>query len=254
MDLIADIGNTRTHLGLFDGEHLVGRVDVAHDCSFGERNEVFGLLLEGQEAPERFALGTVNGPAKEALEAWVRMRLDLDSWVLRESAPDPLPMKVDAPETVGADRVANAYWATQKYPGEPVVVVDLGTAITFDVVDAEGAFVGGLIAAGIGTCGRALNLLTDKLPRVTLREALDRAPTAMGQTTEACLEGGLFWAAVGLVESGCAQVARELGAAPRIFATGGDAPLVGPHCPSVQDVLPNLTLEGVWLALEAAQA
>ena len=74
----------------------------------------------------------------------------------------------------------------------------------------------------------------------------------IGRTTEACLEGGLFWAAVGLVESGVAQATRELDATPRVFATGGDAPLIGPHCPTVQDVLPNLTLQGLQLALSAA--
>ncbi len=253
MDLIADIGNTRTHLGLFDGDRLMTRADVAHDCSFAERHQAFETLLAAGTAPRRFALGTVNGPAKQTLEAWVRTRLGLDSWVLCRSAPDPLPLEVEAPESLGADRVANAFWAVKTYPGEPVIVVDLGTAITFDIVSAEGAFVGGLIAAGVTTCARALNLLTDKLPRVAVHGQVDTPPAAVGKTTHASVEGGLFWAAVGLIESGCAQAAKELGAKPRIFATGGDAPLIAPHCSSVEAVLDDMTLRGVRLALIKAQ-
>lgn len=253
MDLIADIGNTRTHLGLFDGDRLVTRVDVAHDCSFAERHHTFEALLAAGDAPKRFALCTVNGPAKQTLEAWVRTRLGLESWVLRRSSPDPLPIQVEAPGSVGADRVANAFWAVKTCPGEPVIVVDLGTAITFDVVSAEGAFVGGAIAAGITTCARALNDLTDELPRIDVPRQVEVPPSVIAKTTPECLQGGLFWAAVGLIESGCAHAAKELGGKPRVFATGGDAPLIAPHCPSVEAVLEDLTLLGVRLALIEAQ-
>jgi type III pantothenate kinase len=249
VDLIADIGNTRAHLALYDGATLVARCDVPH-VDENER-EQFDALVEGQEAPTRFAMASVNGPARARVEAWAGDVFGLTPLVLLETLPDPSPFPIDVSTGVGADRIANAIWALKTYPGETVVVVNLGTAITFNVMSAQGAFLGGAIAAGLRTSARALELVTDQLPQVTF-ERDDWPPPALGQTTIDCIEGGLVWGAVGLIEIGCKRIAKELGTSVRVFATGGDAERVAPLCPVVEGVVPQATLEGVRLALEAS--
>jgi type III pantothenate kinase len=251
VDLIADIGNTRAHLALFEGERLLSRTDVPHADPPAERQRAYAAFAEGHPAPGRFAIGSVNRRGRGTLEDWVRARFGLDPWILRQNLPDPLPLDVDAPEQVGPDRIANAFWAARTYPGRAVVVIDMGTAITFDVVSSQGVFVGGVIAAGLGTQSRALAHGTDRLPEVGLEPGAP--PTALGRTTAQCLAGGLFFGAVGLVEATCASIARELGEAPTVVATGGDAPLIAPHCPIVSAVEPEATLRGIHLALEALE-
>jgi type III pantothenate kinase len=250
MDLIVDIGNSRAHLALYRGATLVGRCDVPHGDP--DTHEQFDQLLLGQDAPTRFAMASVNAPGRAGVEAWAKARLGIAPRVLLETLPDPSPFPVDVSTGVGADRVANAIWALNAYPGETVVVVNLGTAITFNVMSAEGAFLGGAIAAGLRTSARALKLLTDQLPEVTF-ERDDWPPPALGQTTLDCIEGGLVWSAVGLVEVGCKRLAEELGTPIRVVATGGDAERIAPLCPVVERVIPEATLEGVRLALVAAE-
>ncbi len=250
MDLIADIGNSRAHLALYRGPTLVARCDVPHADT--NTHEQFDALLVGQETPTRFAMASVNAPGRAGVEQWAKARLGLTPRVLLETLPDPSPFPADVKTGVGADRIANAIWALHAYPGETVLVVNLGTAITFNVMSAEGAFVGGLIAAGLRTSARALELLTDKLPQVTF-ERDDWPPPALGQTTLDCIEGGLVWSAVGLIEIGCKRLTEELGTGIRVVATGGDAERVAPLCPTVERVVPEATLEGVRLALVAAE-
>ncbi|RMG07482.1 MAG: type III pantothenate kinase [Planctomycetota bacterium] len=251
MDLVADVGNTRAHLALFEGERLLARADVPHRLAPPDRQRAFAALLEGRPAPRRFALGSVNRRGRGLLEDWVRASFGLEPWILRQTLPDPLPLDVDAPEQVGADRVANATWAAHAHPGVDVVVIDLGTAITFDVVSRAGVFLGGAIAPGLGAAARALARGAELLPEVNLRD--DERPPALGKTTEQCLRSGLFYGSVGLIEATLARLREELGARPRAVATGGDAPRVAPHCPSVDEVVPDVTLRGLHRALEVCE-
>lgn len=248
-DLIADVGNTRAHLALFEGPELRAAASVAHGDAMRSGWDRF--LEEHSARPARFALATVQAEVGEALRAWSRERWSLEPLVLGANLAHTLPLEVERPEQVGADRIANGLWAARTHPGRAVVVIDLGTAVTFDVVASSGAFRGGIIAAGMGTCARALADRTSKLPHVTLHAARedDWPPSVLGRTTEACLEGGLLWGAVGLVNTVCARIAVELGEEPLVVATGGDAEVVAPHCPGVDRVVPRLTLHGVRIAL-----
>ena len=123
------------------------------------------------------------------------------------------------------------------------------TPVTVTVVNYNGAaFLGGAIACGLRLAAGALAAGTDLLP---LGELGEEPSPALGKTTEACLAAGLWWGAIGLVEATCARIAAELGEAPRVVATGGDAPRIAPHCACVDAVVPDVTLLGVAYALDA---
>ncbi len=248
MDLVADVGNTRVHLALFEGATLRAQVAIPHDDLESARRD-WDAALAQLPRPERVALVHVAPRAAEAFAEWTRRTLGRPPRVFGEDLPCPIPVEVEAPEEVGPDRLANAVWAARTHPGRPAVVVDLGTAITFDVVSAAGAFVGGLIAPGVRLGARALAQGTARLPLVAPG---DGPPPVLGKRTRAAIEGGLVWGAVGLVETACARIAAALGAEPaalQVTATGGDADLIAPHCRAVDAVVPAVTLEGVRLAL-----
>ncbi|MDC3379466.1 type III pantothenate kinase [Planctomycetota bacterium] len=240
MDLIIDVGNTRAHLALFEGDQQVAAEAVPH----GEAMRAGWAAFLGEHAPTRAAVVDVNPPVRLALVAWLAER-GLRAKVLGHDLPVAIPLQVAEPEKVGGDRIANALWARQAYPGQTVAVFDLGTAVTLDVVSSEGAFVGGSIAPGLRTAAWSLNARTAALPEV--RPAAD-AP-AIGVTTEGCIASGLLWGAVGLVRALYEQASHELGADPVAVATGGDAALVSPHCPFLSAVVPDLTLQGLRIAL-----
>ncbi len=248
MDLIADVGNTRVHLALFDGEALALHRAVAGGEPAALRRGLDAALAAAPR-PARVALVHVAPRPAEVFAAWARERFGLEARVLGADLPVPIPLEVAAPQEVGPDRLANATWAARTYPGRAAVVVDAGTAITFDVVDARGAFVGGLIAPGLRLGARALASGTARLPEV---EPLAEPPPVLGGRTREAIEGGLLWGAIGLITEATARIAAALGEAPEVVATGGDAARLAPHCPAVRAVVPTLTLEGVRFALQEA--
>jgi type III pantothenate kinase len=244
VDLLADVGNSRVHLAAFDGGELVRTLATPHDAP---AEQAWDAFWPG-EAPTRLAAVSVRGSRLDALGAWTERRFGRRPRLLGDDLPAGLPLQVDRPEQVGLDRVANGLWAVSRYPGRDVVVVDLGTAVTFDVVSAAGAFVGGSIAPGLATGAWALHERTrGRLPQV---DVLD-APPALGLDTEGCLRAGLFYGLVGLVQATCAQLEAELGVSLHVAATGGDAERVAAACPRVDEVVPHATLLGLLRALDA---
>ncbi|MGE0712324.1 MAG: type III pantothenate kinase [Planctomycetota bacterium] len=246
VDLVADVGNLRTKLALFQGDDLLGQASVEH----GQDLRAAAARLCAGFTPRRAAACQVRPGPFEDLRAWCREVLHLELRALGADLPCPIPVEVPAPERVGADRLANAVWAARSYPQRALVVVDLGTAITFDVVSSAGAFVGGAIAAGLRMRAAALHQRTALLPEVALEG--EAAPPALGTSTEEALRAGLFWGTVGLIDAVCLRLARELEEDPLVVATGGDAKLFAPHCPCIARVVPDLTLRGVHAALLAA--
>jgi len=246
-DLIADVGNTRAHLAWVEAGRVEAR--AALETADRARARAAWETFLGARRPARVAYATVAAAAGAAFAAWAAEATGVAAVSLgTPGLPYPLPLDVAQPERVGPDRVANATWAVRAHPRQAVVVVDLGTAITFDVVSARGAFLGGAIACGLRLAAGALAAGTDLLP---LGELGEEPSPALGKTTEACLAAGLWWGAIGLVEATCARIAAELGEAPRVVATGGDAPQVAPHCACVDAVVPDVTLLGVAYALDA---
>lgn len=240
MDLVADIGNTRCKLGAFEAGRLVAKSAAARTPADWD------AFVEGLAVPPtRVAVSSVNPGAKAPFVEWVRARLGLEPRVLGVDLAVRLPLDVEAPDKVGTDRLANALWAARRNPGRAVVVVDFGTAISMAVVDSKGTFRGGAIAPGVSTQARALSEHTAQLPLV----AVGRAPVAIGRSTAACIEAGIFYGAVGLVDAIAERMDAILGEKALVVATGGDAELVASGSRRIERVVPDLTLEGVALAL-----
>lgn len=247
MDLVADLGNTRAHVALASREGVVDRVDVPNDDP-GALGPALDALVARHGAPRRAALVAVSPRLRAPLEAWLAAR-GLAAAALGEALPVPIPLEVARPEQVGPDRLADAVWAARTHPGRAVLVVDLGTAITLNVVSPAGAFLGGAIGPGLRTQARALNERTARLPWVD--PPLGEGDALIGGDTVACIRAALRWGAVGLIQTYAEQVERALGARPLVVATGGDAAAVAASCPRIEQVVPDLTLRGVHLALVA---
>jgi type III pantothenate kinase len=152
---------------------------------------------------------------------------------------------VDRPEEVGADRLVNTVAAHDRFKG-PLVVVDFGTATTFDVVDQDGNYCGGVIAPGINLSLTALHMAAAKLPSVTIQ----RTVQVIGKHTVACMQSGLFWGYIGLVEGLVTRIKQEFGAPMAVVATGGLAPLFNGATAVIEHTDPNLTLWGLRLIYE----
>ena len=149
---------------------------------------------------------------------------------------------VDRPEEVGADRLVNTVAAHDRYKG-PLIVVDFGTATTFDVVDGDGNYRGGVIAPGINLSLQALAMAAAKLPSVPIA----RTERVIGTSTVACMQSGIFWGYVGLVEGLVERIKREFGASMDVVSTGGLAPLFDGVTPIIDHIDPDLTLWGLLL-------
>ncbi|HEV2551532.1 MAG TPA: type III pantothenate kinase [Stellaceae bacterium] len=149
---------------------------------------------------------------------------------------------VERPEEVGADRLLNAVAAHDRYKG-PLVVVDFGTSTNFDVVDKDGNFCGGVIAPGVNLSMTALHMAAAKLPSVRVR----RIERVIGKNTVACMQSGLFWGYVGLIEGLVARIKREFGSPMRVIVTGGLAPLFEGAIEGIDHTDPDLTLWGLRL-------
>jgi type III pantothenate kinase len=153
-------------------------------------------------------------------------------------------VKIDLPqpEQVGADRIVNAV-AVQGTYDLPAVVIDFGTATTFDVIDGQGTYLGGTIAPGIHLSMEALSRATAKLPKVSVQ----KAERAIAKSTDEAIQSGLFWGYCGLIEKILGQITKELGAVPSVIATGGLAPLFADHIKEIDTVDEMLTLRGLLM-------
>lgn len=221
---VADVGNTRAHAAAFRGGRLIVRPSVPTAAI---------ARLPRTEGPA--AAACVVPSAETALRRrWPRVRF------LGRDFPPAVTVRVPNPRGVGADRLANAAaaWARCR---RAAVVVDAGSAVTYDVVSSRGAFVGGAIAPGLGLWSAALHRHCALLPLVRPR----RTPRALGRTTVANIEAGLWWGMRGAIETTVRRIARELGGRPRIIGTGGDAAL---FADLFDELAPTLTLEGVAIS------
>lgn len=161
-------------------------------------------------------------------------------WVRTGEAAMQLETLVDKPEEVGADRLVNAI-AVNKHYKPPAVVLDFGTATTFDVIDANGCYLGGVIAPGPNLSLNALHSAAAKLPKVSIR----KPPGIIGRNTVHAMEAGMYWGYVGLIEGTISRIAHQLDTAPRVIATGGLARIFESDLPSLTHIDDDLTLKGL---------
>jgi len=251
MLLTIDIGNTNITLGLYQGIELGPRWRLAtvHDRMPDEYGLQFiGLLQHTGYTPENvrgICLASVVPPLTGKIREACWQYLHLEPFVVDAGVKTGVRIRYDDPKAVGADRIVDAA-AVQKLYGGPACVVDFGTATTFDAISAEGEYLGGAIAPGIGIAADALFLRTAKLPRVELQ----RPPFAIGRNTVHSMQSGLLFGYVSLVEGMVRRFRSELGSEMKVIATGGLAELVARETDVIQIIAPWLTLDGLRLVWE----
>jgi type III pantothenate kinase len=254
MLLTIDIGNTNITIGLYEGETLGPRWRLAtdHERMPDEYGlQVLGLLNHAGCSPadlHGISLASVVPPLTGRMVEACCTYLGQNPLVLDTGVRTGVRIRYEDPRAVGADRIADAA-AVQRLYGGPACVVDFGTATTFDAIDAEGDYLGGAIAPGIGIAAEALFLRTAKLPRVDLK----RPPAAIGRNTTHAMQSGLLFGYVSLVEGMVARFRKELGAGMKVIATGGLAEIVARETDVIQIIAPWLTLDGLRFIWELNQ-
>jgi type III pantothenate kinase len=243
-----DIGNTNIVMGLYQEETLVAHWRVATDHN-RMADEYAMLILDLFERAGHdpatvggIVLTSVVPPLTATFEKLCHRYFASQPLVVDDSVRTGVQVLLDNPSEVGGDRVVNAVAAYHRYGG-PACVVDLGTATTFDAISAEGHYLGGAIAPGIGIAAEALFRHTARLPRIEL----SRPPAAIGKNTVHAMQSGLLFGYVGLVEGLVARLRQELGPGTKVIATGGLASLIAAETPVIDAVDPWLTLEGLRL-------
>jgi type III pantothenate kinase len=253
MILVFDVGNTETTVGLFDGDRLVHHWRIVTEVSRtpDEIDLQLRALLGARNVPIGAVHGTAIGSVVPALTAPLGEACQglFGQASVTIDARSPLPIRLDViePLTVGADRIVNTLAASRLYARD-TIVVDLGTATTFDCITADAVFLGGVIAPGMRTSAETLIRRTSKLPATEL-QAPERA---IGRRTEDCIRAGVVFGTADAVDGIVRRIKREWPTprTPLVVATGGLAPMIHPHCSEVERVEPDLTLVGLRMAYE----
>jgi type III pantothenate kinase len=247
MILLFDIGNTHTHIGLADGKRVLKQTDISTLAWFGGSAAALVKKFAGPAKIEGAILCSVVPRATPFAKKFVRSAWKLDTLELNAKTIRGVGIDYPKPASIGPDRLANAVAARERF-GAPVVVLDFGTAVTFDVVDGKGNYVGGIIAPGLAAMTNYLHEKTALLPKIEIREI----KTAIGKSTEEAMLVGAVHGYRGLVRELIAELKRELRVKKLpVVATGGYAKLIAAKLPEISAVEPDLTLEGlrlVWLA------
>jgi type III pantothenate kinase len=251
MLLAFDVGNTTIAIGLFRGRKLVKSWKVKTDSD--KTGDEYGAILLFLMQVAGLSAGKVSGaiissvvpPLTPVVEEMCRSYFGTSASVVGPGLKTGMPILYENPLEVGADRISAAIAAFEKYGG-PVVVVDFGTATTFDAVSAKGEYLGGAIAPGIQIAAEALYLKTARLPRIEIR----KPKRAIGRTTVSSMQSGLYFGYIGLVTKTIEEIRKELGKAARVIATGGFGNQVAAELPMIEAYEPDLVLEGLRLIYE----
>ena len=249
--VVIDVGNTNIVVGVYSGDELVQhiRLSTATERTAEEHAALLLPLLERRGVDpariEGVVVSSVVPPLSPTFEQLSRDLFGRRPLFVEPGIKTGMPIRSDNPVEVGADRIANSVAARELY-GAPAVVVDFGTALTFDVVSPDGAYVGGLIAPGPGIAAEALFARASRLYRVDLRPP----QRLIGGSTSAAMQSGLFYGFVGLVDGILDRLVEEVDGLEAIVATGGRAELISEASRRIVEVHPNLTLVGLKLIYE----
>jgi type III pantothenate kinase len=248
MLLALDAGNTNVTIGVFDGGRIVTRWRLRTDRD--QTADEWGILLRNLFAFSSLDLARVDGvivasvvpPLDSWLAAMAARYFHMEALFVTSETDTGLTILCDNPRELGADRIVDSVAAFHKYGG-PCVIVDLGTAITFDVVSPRAEYLGGLICPGIGMALEALFAKTARLPLVDIREPA----RLIGTDTVGSMQSGIYFGAIGMIDGILERLMEALGPATRVVATGGQAHLIAGGSRYLKQVDDDLTLEGLEL-------
>ena len=251
MLLTLDIGNTEITAGLFDGDELRShwRLTTNPDRTPDEWGSAFGgFLVQAGHSPNEtraVCLASVAPAVTQSVVEGIARATGCTGVAIDARSPLPVRLEVDEPLSVGADRIVNVLAAMELYHSD-TIVVDFGTATTFDCITADGRFLGGVIMPGLRTAADQLIRRAAKLPAVELRAP----PQVIGRRTEECIQAGVLYGTVDAVDGIVRRIRNEWpgGAAPGVVATGGLAGVVAPISTTISRVDPQLTLQGLRIA------
>jgi len=257
MLLVLDVGNTNTVLGLYQrsapGSAMSLRAHWRVATIRSQTVDEYGVLFHNLFSMQALAPASVKGiiissvvpPMDSTLREVCEKYFRVKPLLIEPGVKTGMPVRYENPADVGADRIVNGVAAFEKFGG-PCIVVDFGTATTFDAISAKGEYLGGVIAPGIGISAEALYQRTARLPKVDVR----KPPRVIGTTTVGSVQSGLYYGYLGLVEGILRRLLSELGAGTKVVATGGLAPLIASGTELIHAVDDLLTLEGLRIVWE----
>jgi len=248
MLLVIDVGNTNTVVGVFDGDKLVQnwRIRTVANHTVDE----YGMLMYSLYKSSKISAKSINDiiiscvvpPMLNILEPLCEKYFHLKPLIVEPGIKTGMPIQYDNPWEVGADRIVNAVAAFDKYKTD-LIIVDFGTATTFDYVSPKGEYMGGCIAPGIVISSEALFEKASKLPRVEIK----RPKTLIAKDTISSMQAGIFFGYAGLVDGIVERMKAEVKSNPKVIATGGLAGVIAPETSNIDIVDENLTLEGLQI-------
>jgi type III pantothenate kinase len=246
-----DIGNTNVVLGVFDKERLVENWRVGTNTQITPDEyamifkDLFGFAGLEFKQIDGVILSTVVPPLLPVMVEMSRKYFRLVPLTVTHELKTGLTIRYDNPKEIGADRIVNASAAYKLYGG-PIIIVDFGTATTFCAVSKSGEYLGGAIAPGVKISAEALFQRASKLPRVELA----KPAKVIGSDTVSAMQAGIIYGYAGLVDGIVERMKKELSTEARVVATGGLAELISPETKTIQEIKPQLTLEGLRLLYE----
>ena len=246
-----DIGNTTVAIGVFQGPTLYRDWRIRSDRD--KTSDEYGIILHNLlqmaeirvEEVKAAIISSVVPPLTPVFQTLCRSTLSIRPYIVSPGLRTGMPILYDAPAEVGADRITAAVAAHEKFGG-PCIVVDFGTATTFDAVSAKGEYLGGSIAPGILISAEALYLKTARLPRIEIRKPAG----VIGKTTVASMQSGLYYGYVGLTRTIIAEIRKELGGQAKVVATGGFGDQIASEVPEIDAYEANLVLDGLRIIYE----
>lgn len=255
MLLVMDVGNSNITFGIFDGKKLFQHWRIR--TTKNKTKDEYGILIKelfylnkiDEKSITDIAISSVVPPLLPTIVEMYKKYLGLTPMVIEPGIKTGMPILYDNPRDVGADRIVNSVAAYEKYKG-PAIVIDFGTATTFDAISEKGEYLGGVISPGIIISSEALFEHTAKLPRIEFVKPKE----VIGKNTIWSMQSGIIYGYAGLVDAIVTKMKKEIGGNPNVIATGGLANIISSESETIKAVDPFLTLEGLRIIFERNKA